>query len=116
MLKKHGVFQRQLTNQTHEGKGAKQGTRLRLNRGDLIADAAPVLVPSARCVNENSWMSMNNPPAISVTPIGVVRSAFISRVGVPIQTASAPQVTGALEVFPAYAAGLRDLEGFEYVI
>lgn len=61
-------------------------------------------------------MSMSTPRAILVTPIGVIRSAFTSRVGVPIQTASAPQVNGAVDVFPAYAAGLRDLEAFEYVI
>jgi tRNA-Thr(GGU) m(6)t(6)A37 methyltransferase TsaA len=59
---------------------------------------------------------MSAPESISLTPIGVVRSEFKSRVGVPIQTASAPELRAALEVFPAYAAGLRDLEGFEYLI
>lgn len=53
---------------------------------------------------------------ISVTPIGIVRSEFKSKVGVPIQTASAPDLPAELEVFPAYAAGLRDLDGFEYLI
>lgn len=53
---------------------------------------------------------------VTVTPIGIVHSEFTSKVGVPIQTASAPQLCAELEVFPAYAAGLRDLEGFEYLI
>jgi len=50
------------------------------------------------------------------TPIGIVRSEFKSKVGVPIQTAGAPRFGAELEVLPAYAAGLRDLEGFEYLI
>jgi tRNA-Thr(GGU) m(6)t(6)A37 methyltransferase TsaA len=54
--------------------------------------------------------------SISITPIGVIRSEFKSKVGVPIQTASAPELRAALEVFPTYAAGLRDLEAFEYLI
>jgi tRNA-Thr(GGU) m(6)t(6)A37 methyltransferase TsaA len=59
---------------------------------------------------------MSIPGSISLTPIGVVRSEFKSKVGVPIQTASAPGLRATLEVLPAYAAGLRDLEAFEYLI
>lgn len=59
---------------------------------------------------------MSVPEGISITPIGVVRSEFKSKVGVPIQTASAPKLRATLEVFPGYAAGLRDLEAFEYLI
>lgn len=59
---------------------------------------------------------MSIPLSISITPIGIVRSEFKSRVGVPIQTAGAPQLRAELEVSPACAAGLRDLEGFEYLI
>lgn len=59
---------------------------------------------------------MSEPHTISLRPIGVVRSAFKSKVGVPIQTAGAPEVAGELEVFPAFAAGLKDLEHFEYLI
>lgn len=56
------------------------------------------------------------PAAVTMTPIGVVRSEFQSKVGVPIQTAGAPYRCAELEIFPAYAAGLRDLDGFEYLI
>ncbi len=59
---------------------------------------------------------MTTPAAVTVTPIGIVHSEFTSKVGVPIQSAGAQQLCAELEVFPAYAAGLRDLEGFEYVI
>ena len=48
--------------------------------------------------------------AISVAPIGVIRSEFKSKVGVPIQTAGAPQLRAELEVLPDYVAGLRDLD------
>ncbi|HEX4986772.1 MAG TPA: tRNA (N6-threonylcarbamoyladenosine(37)-N6)-methyltransferase TrmO [Burkholderiales bacterium] len=53
---------------------------------------------------------------IQVRPIGVIRSEFKSKAGMPIQTASAPDVAGELEVFEEFAAGLRDLDGFEYLI
>jgi len=33
-----------------------------------------------------------------------------------VQTAAAPQEHARLEVLPAYAAGLRDLEGFDHLI
>ena len=49
-------------------------------------------------------------------PIGVVHSRFTDTVGVPIQTAGAPQERAFLEVLEAYAAGLRDIEGFEFLL
>ena len=64
--------------------------------------------------HENCLMII--PAAVTMTPIGVVRSEFQSKVGVPIQTAGAPHRCAELEIFPAYAAGLRDLDGFEYLI
>ncbi len=49
-------------------------------------------------------------------PIGVVRSRFATPEGTPIQTAGAQQELGQIEIASAYAAGLRDIEGFEYLI
>jgi len=54
--------------------------------------------------------------SITCTPLGVVHSEFETLVGVPIQTAGAPDRTAFVEVFPRFAAGLRDLEGFDYLI
>lgn len=54
--------------------------------------------------------------AIICRPIGVVRSRFAAPEGTPIQTAGAPQELGQIEIAPAYSAGLRDIEGFEYLI
>ena len=59
---------------------------------------------------------MTSIPAIQVRAIGLVRSEFKSKVGVPIQTASAPDRTAELKVFPEFVAGLRDLESFEYLM
>ncbi len=53
---------------------------------------------------------------ISLTPIGLIRSEFKSKVGVPVQTASAQESLARLEIASGYEAGLRDLEGFEYLI
>jgi len=52
---------------------------------------------------------------ITCQPIGVVRSRFIDPVGMPIQTAGAPHEIAHLEVFEEFEAGLRDIEGFEFV-
>ncbi|PIF74582.1 tRNA-Thr(GGU) m(6)t(6)A37 methyltransferase TsaA [Variovorax sp. 54] len=54
-------------------------------------------------------------PVVS-RPIGIVRSRFTETSGMPIQTAGAPEETGSLEVFAEFASGLRDIEGFDYLI
>ncbi|MEG0001901.1 MAG: tRNA (N6-threonylcarbamoyladenosine(37)-N6)-methyltransferase TrmO [Comamonas sp.] len=53
---------------------------------------------------------------IAMRPIGVVRSPFTTKAGMPIQTVAAADACARLEVFPEYAAGLRDIEGFEYLM
>ena len=55
------------------------------------------------------------PSPIEVHAIGVVRSPFKTTTGMPIQTVAAAGAPACLEVFPEYAAGLRDIEGFEYL-
>jgi len=49
-------------------------------------------------------------------PIGVIRTPFKSPVGVPIQPSAGRGVRGVVEVFPEYVEGLKDLEGFSYII
>jgi tRNA-Thr(GGU) m(6)t(6)A37 methyltransferase TsaA len=48
-------------------------------------------------------------------PIGIIRSPFRDAPGTPIQPVFAEGTEGTVEVFPQYADGLRDLEGFERV-
>jgi tRNA-Thr(GGU) m(6)t(6)A37 methyltransferase TsaA len=47
-------------------------------------------------------------------PIGVIHSPFKDEANTPIQ-ASRSQATGEVEVFPEYATGLQDLEGFSHI-
>jgi len=48
---------------------------------------------------------------VTYRPIGVVRSEHVVAERTPIQLAYARGCTGRAEVFPAFAEGLRDVEG-----
>jgi len=48
-------------------------------------------------------------------PIGEIHSPFTDKRETPIQ-ASRSTATGQVEVYPAYVAGLRDLDGFSHII
>lgn len=54
--------------------------------------------------------------SISFHPIGVIRSPFTDLVGMPIQPGGARGIRGEVELDPAFAAGLADLDGFSRVI
>jgi tRNA (Thr-GGU) A37 N-methylase len=47
--------------------------------------------------------------------IGVIHSPHRKSDGSPIQAALATGVRGTVEVFPEYATGLSDLDGFERI-
>lgn len=65
----------------------------------------------------NIGMGAGTQPAeVVCRPVGVVRSRFTEAAGMPIQTAGAPEEKGRLEVFAEFAPGLRDIEGFDYLI
>ena len=51
---------------------------------------------------------------IEMKPIGVIRSPFDEPSGAPIQRTGGAE--GTVEVFPEYADGLRDVEGFSHLI
>lgn len=53
---------------------------------------------------------------IRYKPIGVIHSQFRQPKGTPVQPAGAEGIDGRVEVFPEYAQGLKDLEGFSHVI
>ena len=53
---------------------------------------------------------------ITYTPIGVVRSPFTTLEGMPLQTAAAQGIRGAVELEPAFRPGLKDLEAFSHLI
>lgn len=54
--------------------------------------------------------------SIVLQPIGRVHSPFKHAVGMPIQTVAAQQHEGKLEIFAPFAAGLRDVQEFQYLI
>ena len=52
---------------------------------------------------------------ILIRPIGIVHSPFYEPAGTPIQPGAALGVKGMVEVFPEYAEGLKDVDGFSHV-
>jgi len=56
-----------------------------------------------------------NRAAIIFTPIGVIRSEHVVAQQTPIQPVYAKGCKGRVELFPEYAEGLRDLEGFSHI-
>lgn len=50
-----------------------------------------------------------------VRPIGRIHSPFREPAGTPVQSSMATGVRGAVEIFPDYEEGLRDLEGFDRI-
>lgn len=53
--------------------------------------------------------------SIVYRPIGVIRTAHTDPEKTPIQPVYAEGCLGRAEVFPEFAAGLRDLEGFSHI-
>jgi tRNA-Thr(GGU) m(6)t(6)A37 methyltransferase TsaA len=53
---------------------------------------------------------------ITYKPIGVIHSPFKEPKGTPIQPAGAKGTDGRVEVFPEYAEGLKDIDGFSHII
>ena len=53
---------------------------------------------------------------VKYKPIGVVHSPFKESKGTPIQPPGGKGIDGTVEVFPEYAEGLKDVEGFSHII
>lgn len=53
---------------------------------------------------------------IKYNPIGIIHSPFKEPKGTPIQAAAAKGIDGKVEVFSEYIDGLKDIEGFSYII
>jgi tRNA-Thr(GGU) m(6)t(6)A37 methyltransferase TsaA len=49
-------------------------------------------------------------------PIGIIHSPFKDLEGMPIQPTGETSAPGTIEVYPEYAQGLKDLEGFSFII
>jgi tRNA-Thr(GGU) m(6)t(6)A37 methyltransferase TsaA len=53
---------------------------------------------------------------INYRPIGLVHTPFKDIEGMPIQPSGAAQIQGSVEIFPEFADGLQDIEGFSHLI
>ena len=53
---------------------------------------------------------------IEYRPIGIIHSPFSSLEGMPIQPSGAAGIRGSVEIYPEFADGLEDLEGFSHII
>jgi tRNA-Thr(GGU) m(6)t(6)A37 methyltransferase TsaA len=49
-------------------------------------------------------------------PIGILKTPYPSKAGVPIQGIFDPESRGEAEIFEVYSPGLKDLEGFSHII
>lgn len=52
---------------------------------------------------------------MEIKPIGIIHTPFAEREGMPIQPSGAVGVTGTIEVFDHFQAGLKDLDGFSHI-
>jgi tRNA-Thr(GGU) m(6)t(6)A37 methyltransferase TsaA len=53
---------------------------------------------------------------VTYEPIGIIHSSFKNARGTPIQAAGAAGTEGTVEVFPKFAKGLEDIDGFSHII
>jgi tRNA-Thr(GGU) m(6)t(6)A37 methyltransferase TsaA len=53
---------------------------------------------------------------VTFTPVGVVHSPHKELSGMPVQPPSAAGIAGEIEIFPEFAEGLLDIEGFSRIM
>ena len=70
-------------------------------------------VTSPQVSNAPGVVTMNE---IIYKPIGVIRSPHMELEGMPIQPSGAEGVRGTIELNPDFGPGLKDLDGFSYVM
>ncbi|MBA7592744.1 tRNA (adenine(37)-N6)-methyltransferase [subsurface metagenome] len=49
-------------------------------------------------------------------PIGIIHTSYKKTGDMPIQPVTAKGITGTVEVYPDYAAGLKNIEGFSHIM
>lgn len=54
--------------------------------------------------------------AITLNPIGIIRTPFTAREGMPIQPSGANGIKGYIELNEALVPGLQDLDGFSHIM
>ena len=54
--------------------------------------------------------------AIQITPIGVIRTPFLTKDVTPIQGVFRPDARGTVKLLPEFEEGLADIDGFSHLI
>lgn len=49
-------------------------------------------------------------------PIGIIKTPFFKKEGMPIQPSGAKGILGEIEILPEFVDGLKDLDGFSHII
>lgn len=52
---------------------------------------------------------------IKLKPVGVIHTPFKTIENMPVQPSAGREVTGEIEIYPEYAEGLSDIEGFSHL-
>lgn len=52
---------------------------------------------------------------MEMRPIGIINTSYVTKEEAPIQGIFRPEGEGRVEIFPEYAAGLKDIEGFSHL-
>jgi len=55
-------------------------------------------------------------PSLELSTIGTIHTPFDDPSGMPVQPAGAADVEGTIDIEPAYAEGLKDLDGFSHIV
>jgi tRNA-Thr(GGU) m(6)t(6)A37 methyltransferase TsaA len=53
---------------------------------------------------------------IELSPIGIIHTPYKEAKNIPIQSIFRKKVIGQVEVFPGFIEGLKDIEGFSYLV
>ncbi|MCB2195630.1 MAG: tRNA (N6-threonylcarbamoyladenosine(37)-N6)-methyltransferase TrmO [Bacteroidetes bacterium] len=53
---------------------------------------------------------------IEYSPIGIIKTPFSTKEGMPIQPSGAAGIKGTIELFNEFVEGLKDLDGFSHII
>lgn len=53
---------------------------------------------------------------INYNSIGIIKTPFDSKEGMPIQPSGAEGIIGTIEIYTEYSEGLKDLDGFSHII
>ena len=53
---------------------------------------------------------------IKIKPVGIIHTPYKEPKGIPIQGTFEGGIVGKVELFPEYAQGLKDIEGFSHIV